>query len=213
LETTVKIRFETTIEDIVAFNRFHCENSPMWRRQRFVGSIVGPAIFAVVVFSASFVIANKLFAHDDVALTVYGVVTVVLTVPAAILLYFCIQWNFSRNVESAGRKLLAEGSNRSIIGWREMELVNNRLFVKLELIESSYDLRAIEKIVSDDRYTYVYVSSIQAFMIPMTLYPEDEYRQFVAELLDAWDDRDAPGSHGVKPRGSPADERIVEGPV
>ena len=78
------------------------------------------------------------------------------------------------------RRFLAEGSNRTLLGWRELALVHGRLILKSELVESSLDLRTIEKIVHGGNYTYVYISSITAYMIPMNLYPEDEYREFVA---------------------------------
>src|SRR5207244_1639444 len=33
-EAAVKIRFEITLDDMLAFNRFHFENSAVWRKQR-----------------------------------------------------------------------------------------------------------------------------------------------------------------------------------
>src|SRR5262249_18509168 len=110
----------------------------------------------------------------------------------SVVWHYFIRWRMIAGLESTVRKLLAEGSNRSVLGWCDMELVGYRLTVKRELIESSYDLRAIQKVVGNDEYTFVYFSSIQAFVIPMRLYPEDEYREFVAELREAWDNREAP---------------------
>ena len=47
----------------------------------------------------------------------------------------------------------------------------------------------------------------------MNLYPEDEYLEFVAELREAWENRDAPRpvEEPAPPRRQP-DERIVERP-
>ena len=64
--------------------------------------------------------------------------------------------------------------------------------------------RAIEKIVGDGNYTFVYIASVSAYMIPMNRYPEDEYGEFVAELREAWDD-DTP-----KLAKRPVDEGIIE---
>jgi len=205
----MRIRFETTIEDIIAFNRFHCENSPMWRRQRFAMSMLMVFVFLIAVCA---VLSLNFRRIESIVEGPFGVATLaglaVVTVILSVSVFYYMRWRTTASVVSSVRKLLAEGTNRSITGWREMELVNNRLIVKLELIDTSYDLRAIEKIISDDRYTYVYVSSIQAFMIPMTFYPEEEYRQFVADLLDAWENRDVP-----RPEVWPADDRIIEGLV
>ncbi len=204
----MKIRFEITTEDIVAFNRFHCENSPMWRRQRLVQSSILPIILGLTFLGA---LVGLLRDAEDFPLYpvfLLGLAVVFLLLSAGWVLF--IRWQMSANLVSATRRLLAEGTNRSMLGWRHMELANNRLFVKLELIDSSYDLRAIEKIVGNEDFTFVYVSSIQALIIPMRLYPEDEYRAFVDELCEAWDNREAP-----RPieHTSPADARFTEKPL
>ena len=71
------------------------------------------------------------------------------------------------------------------------------------------DVRAIDKIVSDGDYTFVYIASIQAYVIPMNLYPEEEYRAFVAELREAWEHRDEAAKE-PPPGKAFADDRIVE---
>ena len=190
----MRIRFETTVEDIVAFNRFHLDHSPAIRRQRLILTLLGPAVLGLVAW----------FDYQSNDEPEFWIFALVFSAIWSIGFHFWFPWRTARNV----RKLLSEGSNHSVLGWREMELVNNRLIVKLKLIDSSYDLCAIDKIVSNEKYTFVYISSLQAFLIPMTLYPEEEYRQFVAELLDAWDHRETP-----RQPARPRDERIVEGPA
>jgi hypothetical protein len=76
-----------------------------------------------------------------------------------------------------------------LLGWREMELVNNRLFVNTELLQSNLDLRAFEKIVSNGDYPFVYIASVSAYIIPMDGYAEEEFREFVADLREAWENR------------------------
>ena len=197
----MKIRFETTIEDIVAWNRFHFAQSPAMRRQRWTLTLLVPA-FAGVIAWFDYLAWLDSPAHEGVAFWMYAIVFAFFWFVA---IQFLLPWRTAQNV----RKLLAEGSNHSVLGRREMELVNNRLIVKMEWIESSYDLRAIEKIVSNGDYAFVYISSIQAFPIPMRLYPEEEYRAFVAELRDAWENRDAP-----RPVMAAApDARIAEKPL
>jgi hypothetical protein len=191
----MKIRFETTIEDIVAWNRFHFEHSPALRRQRWIVTLLIPGIVGVMAWS-------DYQAKEESVLWMYALA---FSTFWCVGIQFLLPWRTAQNV----RKLLAEGSNHSVLGWREIELVNNRLVEKMALIDSSYDLRAIEKIVSNGDYTFVYISSIQAIPIPMRLYPEEEYRAFVAELRDAWENRDE-----LRPvKATAPDERIVERPV
>jgi hypothetical protein len=197
----VSIRFETTIDHLVAFNRFHYLNSPMWRRQRLVQSLVVPALAAGIVFILWTVVHEEPFrpaAARNIASNA-RLLMVGLAV-AAIVSFFVVRWRATANLESSVRKLLAEGSNRAVLGWCDMALAGNRLTVKREWIESSFDLRAVQKIAQTDEFTFVYVSSVNAIVIPMRLFPEDEYRDFVAELLEAWENRDAP-----PPAGQPDD--------
>lgn len=208
----MKIRFETTIEDIVAFNRFHYENSPSWRRQRLLAAATLPILMAIPALFTSVCLFDA-FRHNRFMLSVFLIGLVLLILFFSIAGFFFTRWRMSASLVTATRKFLAEGSNRSLLGWRDLALVIHRLIVKMELLEASYDLRAIEKIVGDDKYTYVYVSSIQAFSIPMRLYPEDEYRQFVAELSEAWENREAPRPTEEAEPASQPDERIVEGQV
>jgi len=46
-----------------------------------------------------------------------------------------------------------------------------------------------------------------AYIIPMQLYPEEEYREFVAELRAAWENRGVPVPAEESPRT--VDERII----
>ena len=203
----MKIRFETKIDNIIAFNRFHFANSPAWRRQLWTQTLLMPVV-AGVLFLFAFVVLNPID-DADLFLRFLGIFLLLLSIGWV----FFIRRHLNGSLERNTRKYLSEGSNDSILGWREMELVNNRLIVNLKLIDSSYDLRAIERIVGDDQYTFVYIGAVQAFIIPMQLYPEDEYRQFVAELSEAWENREAPRPTEEAEPASQPDERIVEGPV
>jgi hypothetical protein len=206
----VKIRFETTIDDFLAFVTFHHAQSPASRRQRRNTTWTLPAVLGVMML-VSYRYSDQRQGGNALTYLVFcGAVLILVTIAWYFLV---VHWYFPWAVERNTRKLLAEGSNRLLLGWREMELVNGRLVLNSELIHSSLDLRAVEKIVSTERYTFVYLGSVSAYIIPMNLYPEDEYRQYVAELRAAWENR------GITlppieeaPKRAQADERIVERP-
>jgi hypothetical protein len=213
-EAAVKIRFETTIDDVIAFNRFHFASSPAWRRQVWTQTLLVPAILVAMYLLLRLTTVGVV--EDFEAMLQIGWFDGFLAIffaAASIAWGFFIRWHMNSSLERNARRFLSEGSNRVIFGWREMELVNNRLLLKNELIESSLDLRAIEKIVGNDQYTFVYIAAAQAYLIPMHLYPEDEYREFVAELREAWENRDSPiPPDEDAPDERQADERIVERP-
>ncbi len=205
----MRIRFETTMDDLIAFNRFHAENSPMLRRQRLIFSLLFPLILCIVGLVT--MLANiDLLDEDPIRFFVLSAVAITFGLPALVGLYFLSRWRWMSNLESMVQKIYAEGNNQIALGWREMEIVGNRLLLKTEWIDSSTDLRVIEKIVGNDDFTFVYIASNQAYLIPMNLYPEDEYRQFVADLREAWENRDEPRPEDAPPKDR--EERITELP-
>jgi hypothetical protein len=202
------IRFETTIEHMVAFSRYHHAHSPTTRQQRWLVALLFPAIlFGLAGVRTWYDLNNDfgdpmIFVGDWVAIWTF---TLVFSVSWILF----SQWNFPRTLEKNLHKMLAEGSNQTALGWRELELVKNRLIVDTKWMHIHLDLRAIDKIVSDGDYTYVYITSVQAYVIPMNLYPEDEYRVFVAELRAAWEHRNEATDDLA--RGSViVEDRIVE---
>lgn len=198
----MKIRFETTIDDIIAFHRFHYANSPVWRRQVWTQMFILPAILFLILFLGWWNLDP--LADHDLFLLIFGVLLILFSIGWAIGIRWFLYSSLARNA----RKFLGEGRNRIMFGWREMEMVDGRLHLKTELIESSLDLRAIEKIVTDGHYTYVYIASVSAYMIPMHVYPEENFREFVEELMEAWENREAPRPSDADPR----DERFIERP-
>jgi hypothetical protein len=188
----VKIRFETTIDDVIAFNRFHYANSPAWRKQVWVRALSLPLTLAIVFAMIVIIFATAEPAPDPLALAVMSICMGATWLVMSIVGVLFIRWNCNRALVRGARRFLAEGSNRSMFGWREMEIVDGRLVLHTELLELSMDLRAIEKIVSNDEYTFVYIASISAYMIPMHHHREEEHREFVAELREAWDNRAVP---------------------
>jgi hypothetical protein len=201
----MRIRFETTMDDLIVFNRFHIENSPTMRRQLLIYRLLVPAILASVGFLP--LMANLDSARNDPAkYLILGLIGAAVSV----VWFFFSPGYWMGKLERNLRKLNAEGSNRGVLGWREMELVGNRLMLKMELIESNIDLRAIDKIVGNGEFTFVYIGSAQAYLIPMNLYPEEEYRQFVAELRQAWGNRNVPAPEDAAM--GRRDERIIERP-
>jgi hypothetical protein len=70
------------------------------------------------------------------------------------------------------------------------------------------DLRAIQKIVGDDDHTFIYIASVNALIVPMKAYPDEDFDEFIAELRQAWEERIAapPEDDAWRPA---VDERIV----
>lgn len=187
----MKVRFETTLEDLVAWNLFHFEQSPTIRWQRILYAISLPAMLFLTGLVGLIVFLDV--AWTDPVLFVASVsAAIFVSIPATVAWVLLSPRLLMTMMERNVRKLLNEGDNRNIFGWREMEFADGLLSVKLAHIELRLDMHAIVKIVGNNEYTFVYISATDAYPIPKNLYPEEEYRCFVAALSNAWENRDAP---------------------
>jgi hypothetical protein len=155
----VKIRFQTTIDDIIAFNRFHFANSGVFRRQILTQMLLVPGILFFLLLLGYWNLDP--FADGEFFLMFFGIPLIVLSVIWAV----GIRWYMMYSLGNNTRKLLAEGTNRIMLGWRELELRDNRLHLTSELLESSIDLRAIDRIVGNDDYTFVYIASVRTIFM------------------------------------------------
>jgi hypothetical protein len=182
----MKIRFENTVGDAIAFYRFHFASSRSRRRQIWLFSWLLPGmlagLFALFILGVCFLFTEP----DDPPAWAFGLCSVVpfLALSGFWILFIHL---FRRFVVRTARKVLTEEPNRIMFGWREMEVVGGRLIVSSELLQSSLDLRAIHKIVSTGKYTFVYFAARDAYIIPLRFVPEPDYRQFIADLRDAWE--------------------------
>ena len=119
MEQAVKIRFETTIDDVIKFNRFYIENSPTLRRQRMIFSLIVPAILLILAILIMFVNVDAII-EDMFRFFVQATALGILGLVFSIGWYFFSRWQWMNNIERNLRKLYAEGDNRAVLGWREI---------------------------------------------------------------------------------------------
>lgn len=164
----MRIRYENTIDDSVAFACFQFRNSPTLRRSRFFVVWVFPLVVSVPM--TCFLIVVELY--DVLALWALFVFAYVLLYPQ------WMRWDLCRQV----RGMYMEGKNRGLLDWHELELTDSTLIHRCEVGESKIRLDAIERIVSDENHTFVYVSSVSAYTIPRASVIEGDHDGFVSAI-------------------------------
>jgi hypothetical protein len=167
---TVNICYENTIEDMVVFNRHHCNHSPQMRRI-LAWRMWGPPVYVLAGFSlvALFV--------GSISLFVCGVFGSVASLCIARPL---LSWELDRYV----RRLYAEGRNQTTLGRHELELTAETLVERTSCTEAAMRLEAIERVVTDEGYTFIYVSAMAAHVVPQHAVLEGDYEAFVAALRE-----------------------------
>lgn len=161
----MKIKYRMELEDVVAFNRYHIDNSPAMRRTKFLLMWgVGAGIFAAI--SALAVLRNS------VIVFVYGVLGTTFYI-----LLFRRSW--IRSHEKQVRRLYNEGTNKRILGTRELELVEDRLLEVSETGRQETVLSVVERIAMTDAHVFIYIASVIAHVLPRSKVIEGNLEEFV----------------------------------
>ena len=175
-EDQITIEFERTIEDIIEFNLFHMKNSPSIRRQALITQVAAAALAVMVSLSTGY-----LLGIDKKAGTGF---LYVLTLVLSIAAFFVVPFLSRAEVINGFRKATKEGDNKAILGNQTISLTPDNIFVKTPAGESKYTWAVIDKIVQNDKYIFLYISSINAIVIPRKAFSTDSSLQEFVDYLN-----------------------------
>ena len=165
----MKIRYEQTVEDLVAFNRYHFDHSPAIRRQQARARWGWAALFAGGGAAMTAWDGGNLF-----WLIVGGF--------TAVLILVLLPRMVRRDVNKLVRRAIAEGANKGLLGPRELELAGDDLIERSEVGENRVRVDTLERVVSDGRHTFIYVNPVAAAVIPHDQVPEADRLAFVGAV-------------------------------
>lgn len=166
----MKIRFENTVEDLVLFNRYHWDHSPRSRRtKRWLLAVplllvLGPAI------------GVGLWVQIPWFYLLAGAVVL-----SALYLTFA-PGAFNRALDRQIRWMYSGQAGVTLIGEHELELTATELIERADEEESSMELSAIDRVASTATHTWIYLTSVQAIIIPRLGILEGDYDGFVTTL-------------------------------
>jgi len=168
----MRIRYERTIDDIIALNYFDFHHSSatqgIVRRYRWTGSIAIWLLAALLIYI--------LVPGMPVFLTL--LVAFLDAVFFAIMAPRIVLKKTMRNV----RKRYAEGQNATLLGEQELELTDTGLIARSNYTETKLAWGAIERIETTPEHTFLFISSINAYIIPHNRIIEGDYRALMAEI-------------------------------
>jgi hypothetical protein len=175
----MKIRFEVTIDDVIALRQLQLFSSTAWYCAHLTASLLFfivmqlALLFAIVAFDV-----NPLRFGVGVFFIAL-IVGWISGVPKAAAWIHAL-WT---------RRILRGRVGRSAVGKHEMELRDWSLIITTEVMQIAFDFRAIQAVVVLNKHAVVRIDSSQLFAIPLDRFPEHEFRTFVAELRDFWEIR------------------------
>ena len=163
------LRYSLTMDDVIASTRHWEAGSPAYAARQARGIWGLPILFLYLgVMAAAF---SQWLAAAAMALL-------------AVIVHFRLRRSFGRGRDNLYRKIFSEGRNASLLGDHTATLADDGLLIRSAVSESKYLWAGIEKVVSTDTHTLIYVGSISNFVLPRNAILEGNYNEFVKALQE-----------------------------
>ena len=161
----VKIHYEVTIEDLVSFSVYFNNNSKTVRRVKTIYLFGVPLLVAGLNLLVLLIVSSTDGMDDETLLE-----TIVFSAffTALFTLFWAIVWprRFQDMLARNARKLYSEGSTAGTVGPHVLELGDRGLIERTPIGESQIYYHALEKIVENEDYTYIFRNAFTAYVIP-----------------------------------------------
>lgn len=167
------IRYENNIEDLVTWSRYYCDHSPIVRRARMRTMWTVPILFSLVC------VFTPMLLELSIEEKVGGGILAVL---------FSAYWPwvysraYRRAIDRQIRKLYLEGSSSGILCEHELELTDDFLIERSPNGETRSKLQSIHKVITDGDYTYIYINSFSAHVVPQDGVSYGKYEAFIKRI-------------------------------
>jgi len=155
----MKIQFERTMQHLVDFQKFYWRHSAAAQRAYRWGFVGGPVSALLVAY----------LLRDRSALVI------TIAVITALALYSAgYMWSVQCNFTAVVNKMLEEGHGRALLGSHEIEIGPGGVDERTEHNASHQSWSAIERVVEDDRYIFIYTQPVAAHVIPKTAFESSD---------------------------------------
>ena len=168
------LKYHITVDDLVAFNRYHCALSPAIRKMKFTTIV----LVAVLLIGGSFVMPL----HENGSRLVVVASAVVFVVLFSVLFSNLLPASLDRHA----RRLYKEGTNRGVLGEHELECDDRGLVERTEVNESRQSWQGVERIAETESHAFIYISAMMAHVIPKASVTSGDPGQFLTQARQLW---------------------------
>ena len=181
-----RIEYQLTEEDLIRFNLYYSAHSELHKRQRRRHRLLVPVVYAVLAglccMSRSFIVASVLAAF---ALVWF------LVSPA------WLRWRFRKHYE----KHIRETKGETLKEPMTLELQPDGICTSSAVGESKFRYSAVDQIVENEGYTYVFISKAMALILPHDRIAQETITALVAEISRRKQEADATPDSASKSAG------------
>ena len=168
------VRYLNTLEDLVAFNRYHCAHSPAVRKTKLTWMIW---VSALLIAGSLFIPPTAEFSRPNIVAT---------AIVSAGLFSVVFIYRFPAVMDRQVLRLYQEGENKGTLGEHELELDDNGLVERTEVNESRLSWQGVERIAETDEHAFIYISSMMAHVIPKQSVTSGDVEAFMAKAKQLW---------------------------
>jgi len=162
------LEFTITRDDLVAFNRYHAQSSPTWKRvNAWYRFGCGCVVFASLTLLS--------VAMNTIIFALAGLLT-------ALIYVFVYPLWVRRWLDWSARRFYGEGANRGTLGWHRLTLQDDASHEESETGTQTTSYAGIERVAETDEYLFVYIGAVQAHVIPKTRLQVGDAREFAGVL-------------------------------
>lgn len=187
-----KLRYRVTVEDVVAFNEFHCLRSPTAIQKRQRKRVIVSVVAALVYF----VIGCYIQASTSWGTGLWFPILFGLTIGAICYVIASPRFAIPHLLRYIVRKRYAKPDMSKFLGEHTLEVDDQGFTHRTNYSETRYAWGALERIETEQDRTYLYISAIQAIVIP---HKNIEEGNFTA-LLEAMKAHYTPGQVLARPK-------------
>ena len=165
----MEVEYSLGLEDLLAFNQYHCTHSPAVRRQQFI-----PRVAVLIALAAVWVLSSAIV--DPSAWIILGFFFGLV----GAISYFSYPARARRRSRRLVERVYMEGHNRGLFTRRRLTITPETITDATEITVRTMKWVAVEKIAVDQRHAYFYVSAVSAFILPKAAFAsEAEFQEFV----------------------------------
>ena len=168
----MRIRYEVTIADLIAYDDFACRQSAHLQRRRYWYRR-GVALYILLAPSA----LVYLFKARTPVLPVF-----LGSLVAAMFFFLWYPGYLTRRRHRLIHKMAAEDGNKSMLGEAELELTENGLISRTDQIETKLAWESLQRIETTPNATYLYVNQVNACVVPHDKVIEGDFPTMLAEI-------------------------------
>jgi len=171
----MKVSFDLTRQDYIEYNIFHHLNSKASRKSMQIIRFAIPVIYLLLAYPISKV-SEIPFWWWATILTIISVVWVIK-----------YPKSFKKTIAKRVGKMLDEGKNVGLLGNRTIEITDTAITSEGQAGEMKTNWEAVERICETEDYLFLYIASVQAYIIPKRAFEnkekEDDFIQTIKKYL------------------------------